>query len=499
MRIRSQTKSNKEIIFGDPNQKIVALTEQGQAGKGQDLALRHNGPEASRQAAMEGHNSPIAGSWLQAILSETSHKLLSMLQLASAELREERRKVDGKNVRSIDRRLFISDASGSSADMLLAHSSPHGHAAWARHNAERELNQLKADRGGIKRRALEPSITRTAAVTSVVMIVEGIAGFVLFADISNGPIEAAIYSGLATATTLAAGGTIGAAARHAFHGPLVTSVVQRIKRGIAWFGVVGGTLALVGSALLIGHYRDDVAAAAVSDNAPVPKLSLAHLTPDAWFDFQTLQGLLMTGISVVCGLIAAWKAYSGFSDPIPGYTRTQRAFNRAANELLEREDDLREAATAIHASHVAALQERIETDASTVHLVRESADKADIVMSQYAGATLDTIDTHNTAVRICQEAYQQIRPDLPDYFKRAYLSAADVTALPDHALRIRARADELDAAHEGNLSTAIGIRMDLTELRAKVSRRITAASQIAGGHDHRDSTYAATDMLGGEL
>jgi hypothetical protein len=485
--------------YGNAREKISAITPDGQSTRARDLAQRHGGSEAARQAALEGHNSSILGSALQGIRSETSLQLDTLHQAASADSVEVATGVDGLLVTTLSEPQMVSEAEAESAVALQDHATGFGEAASAKAEADRRLRHHKANHGDLSRDAYLPNISRMMTLAFAVVAVEVLLGLALFADVTNGLLEAVIYSVLSTATTLAAGGLTGASARHAFNGPHAPSKMQRLKRGIAWVGVAAGSVLLAGSALLVGHYRDEVAAAAVSEAYVVPKLSMAHLAPWAWFDFQTLQGLLMTVVSMGCGIFAAWKAYSGFSDPVPGFTRVQKAFNSAKNELLRREEELRAMEKAIHERHLAVLQERLDQDAATIKTVRQAADRIAVIASQYRAATQDVLDTHNTAVRIHQEAYQQIRPDLPDYIATAYLSASAVAPLSIDPADLKVRAIEFQGIHEGNLDVAVRIRMRLVELRAKLSRRISAASQEAGKHDHGPSAYAATDILGDML
>jgi hypothetical protein len=204
-------------------------------------------------------------------------------------------------------------------------------------------------------------------------------------------------------------------------------------------------------------------------------------------------------LGLCLGGLAAWKGYSGLSDPVPEYTEVDRAFRDAANAALAHQDAVRNVITDTCDREDAALTERLEGDGQIVSRARELAGQAAYIGDQYVATRDNLVNIANTVVMALIEASQEVRPDLPDYLgPNAFYGPGDFPTPAASLAWFEDRVRKLEALQAFNLATVPALRRRLLDVRRRAMAKAEEAIAKVAEHDHDAATRAArTTLMGG--
>jgi hypothetical protein len=494
--------NHAQISYGDHGTTITPFNNKQTSAEAEFILKRIDGRARMRKAALEGHNSSEPNHVLRELRQDMYERGQRTAQETAKALAGHARELGNLAVEPLDPALIEAEAETSAttaATRPLQDLVP----SEAVHQVQRrKLNNFRAERQ-LDRDATHPDVPLATIMLITAMLVEAAGAIVLFNDASNGAAEAMTFGFLAAFITAVLGLALGGLIRPLRWEPHPTTLLGKVGRALQAGGALTISLILLAANLGFGHFRDNVAAAGQGIG---PGLEALVLSPDFtiifrplhWFAFQTTQGFLMTFMGLVLAGFAAWKGYTGFSDKVPGYSTADRAYRTAANVALAHQDALRDsvATTLDHADAI--LAARLARDADSVARARELLSQATFIADQY-GATRDNlVNIGNTVVRALMEAYQEVRPDLPDYLGPGAFFGPDDFPSPLASLsRFQQGTQALEAGHAANRAHVPALKRNLLALRRRLCSEVERAIARVAGHDHDAAARQARMPLDG--
>lgn len=493
-------KTSQPIRYGDFGTVVTPLTNHQIEVEAAKLLQDSKARQRMRQAAVSGINSAETHSLLREVRLDLTERALRAAQQADGPIAALARELGRLKIEPlIPESIHLNAETETARDIRqpLAGVIP---SEAAHQERLRYRNSFRAERG-IRRDALHPNGQLTAITIGSMVLIEAAMVMALFNDASNHWSEVMVMGVLAALTTAGLGLGLGFTLRHVLHGRPPETVLEKATRFAAHAGAVGLGLTLATLNLGFGHYRDKLAAAAQGAEFELiaPDFSIVA-RPWEWLSFDTTQGILLTLLGLGLAAFGAWKGYRGFSDPVPGYTKVDRAYRDAANTALRQQEQLREAVGDAIDREEAALGARMAMDLQTVERARELVDQAALIAEQYAATKDNLVGIGNVFVKHASEAYQEVRPDLPDYLgPSAFYHADDFPALKTDLAKLEAKALALQEAHATNMANVPVTRQGLMKLRQRFMSMVERMLAKLAGHDLADATRAAHSTLQGDL
>lgn len=427
------------------------------------LLASRNIPERMYNAAIQGGDDIAPNQVMREIVADAGDRL-------GREAQEANKEIDGLllqigDVEEIDPELRFASVEST----LVKVQRPREDDAVAAKSDEvkhrHQLNRFKASRN-VGREPTVPSVMMTIFIMSIFISLELATGFYLYRDI-EADVPAAVMLSLliVVATTTAASLTGFFALRHALNGH------RRVERAAGAIGTLVGLFIIIYLALLVSHDRDQLAAFN-PDQSFVRRMEWSIIFhPSEWFHFQTLEGPAFLIILLVLGILSVWKSYSGFSDPIPGYTRHHENWRHAANAADDRVRALREALQAPIEREEQFLDQEIAENKKALRNAQQTAQAAVMREQRYRDSSDVVISIINTAITKAQEAYLEIRPQKPAYFDR-FLSSSDIRPLSTPAAVVVEKAEAVANVVAHNAAHVQSLKIRLNNFYVEADRRL---------------------------
>lgn len=472
---------------------VLPLTNEAVAQEVEAILRRLDVRNRMHAAALAGNDSVTGSLVIREIRKDIAERLGRSKNVADRALSDCERLIADIDLDPFDPELIAAETLGEVSQTLNQHASSLVAAVAVAADAKRYWLKFRLDRN-IERDALHPSPANTVMVLIASAAAEVVVGTYFYDGAADSVLSALIYAGGASAVVMAAGLASGWSLRHAVYRAHGGEPLSRLFGRIAF---AAASISVVTVALTIGHYRDRLAAYAI-DPAIVPKLDPSIvLRPWDWLRMDTLDGMLMAGMTFGLGVIAAIKGWRGFSDPILGYSWVDRKYRDLASDAHARQQEARSAVNEVidHAS--SAVDQELARQKALCSTAESHAREGLTVTRLYATTAERLLDIGNAAVRGAQEAHQEIRPELPAYLPSSYLEAADIPTLEILPQTLQSAAAARRETYDQNRKVASGIKRTLVQARAKLSAVIENAIGSAVGLDHDESERRARWNLSG--
>lgn len=473
---------------------ILPLANVPVAQETESILARYNVRPRMHAAALAGLDSQSGSLVIREFDKDIRERIARSAAVSDRTLGDLRRKLDAIEIGLLDADLTGAETLAEVSRVLNQHNAPLVATVSIAAAAKRAWNKFRIDRR-IERDALHPSPANTLLVLGISAAVETVAGTFIYDGAADSAATAVFYSAGACVVVMTLGLVAGWSLRFAVYpSEGRRSPLSQLLGSTAFTAAV---LSVLTVSLTIGHYRDALAAYA-ANAAVVPKLDPTVLMrPWDWLRLDTLDGMLMSAMTLGLGLIAGIKGWRGFSDPIPGYSKVDRKWREAASDALERQQELRAAfndvidKASLEVDQGLARQKLLCGDAET-H-AREGA----ATTRQYASTCDRLVDIGNAVLRGAQEAFQEIRPEIPAYFKTSSYGAADVPALEIQPEELMAEAKAKRADFDQNRKIAAVIKRSLVQARARLSAVVEDAIRRATDLNADEAERLARSKLSG--
>ncbi|MGF0540732.1 hypothetical protein ACQQ2Q_22300 [Agrobacterium sp. ES01] len=452
------------------------------------LLVNRNMQERMHKAAIQGGDDSAPNQVIREIYADAGDRLGREAQEASKDIEGFLSQIS--DVEGLDPELRFASVEST----LIKVQRPREDDAVAAKSDEvkhrHQLNRFKAVRG-IAREPNEPTIMMTIFIMSLFISLELATGFYLYRDV-EADVPAAVMLSLliVVATSTAASLTGFFALRHAVHG------YHRIERVAGTIGTLVGLFIIIYLALLVSHDRDQLAAFD-PDQSFIRRMDWGIIFhPSEWFHFQTLEGPAFLIILLVLGILSLWKSYSGFSDPIPGYTRHHENWRNAANGADDRVRDLRDALRAPIEREEQLLDQEIADNKNILRNAQQMAKAAVMREQRYRDSSAVVIAIINTAITKAQEAYLEIRPQKPAYFDQ-FLSANDIRPLSTPTAVVVEKEKAIADVVAQNATHAQSLKVRLNTFFGEADKRLQAyldnLEELGSRRLHRERTIPNID------
>lgn len=472
---------------------ILPITNEPVAQAADGILERIDARNRMHTAALAGIDSTSGSLVVREIRKDIDERQARSKSVADRALADCERQIADIDIDPLDPELSGAETLGRVSQTLNQHNSTLVASVAMAAEAKRQWRKFRLDRG-IERDALHPSPANTGLVLVLSAAAEVLVGTFVYDGAADSSAVALFYAGGASGLVMGAGLAAGWALRYAAH---PSEGRHRLSRLIGSLSLVAAALGVSTVALTIGRYRDQLAAYAV-DATVVPKLDPSIiLRPWDWLQLGTLDGMLMTGMTLALGGVAAIKGWRGFCDPIPGYSRIDRKWRLAAGDALERQQELRAAFNAVIDNASAEVDEELARQKALCAAAEAHAREGFATARGHRVTGERLVDIGNASVRGAQEAFQEIRPELPAYFADSYYTASDIPPLEIDPDTLQAAASARRGIYDRNRTAAPGIKRSLVQVRARLSAIVEEAIARATGLDPEEAERQARSKLSG--
>lgn len=472
---------------------VLPLINEPVAEAADAILKRLDARNRMHAAALAGIDSANGSLVVREIRKDIDERLARSKSVADRALTDCERQIAEIDIDPLDPELAGAETLGRVSQTLNQHNSSLVASVSMAAEAKRQWRKFRLDRG-IERDALHPSPANTGLVLVLSAAAEVLVGTFVYDGAADSSAVALFYAGGASGIVMGAGLATGWALRYAVH---PSEGRHRLSRLISSLSFIAAALGVTTVTLTIGRYRDQLAAYTV-DATVVPRLDPSIvLRPWDWLQLGTLDGMLMTSMTLGLGVVAAIKGWRGFSDPIPGYSRVDRKWRLAAGDALERQQDLRADFNAVIDNASADVDRELAREKALCGEAEAHAREGLAVVRRHQVTGERLVDIGNASVRGAQEAFQEIRPELPAYFADSYYTASDIPALEVEPETLRAAASTRRGIYDRNRAAAAGIKRSLVQARARLSAIVEDAIARATGLDPEEAERQARWTLSG--